>query len=399
MIKEKRYPILADKQNCTGCCGCVDICKVDAITPFEDKDGHMYVRVDSSKCVGCLKCENFCSSFRSDYGNNKLLESEIFAGWAKDEQLRYNGTSGGVFAALAKAIIDSGGVVVGAFFDGRECVHTIIRKASEIYKLQGSKYVPSDTLGIYKRIEVELESHPVLFTGVGCQCAAVIEYFKCNKYRDRLITVDLVCGGLPSKHLIRKYIKNNGDIDSIVSFRTKDKYELRVNSGGKEVTAPYRALPLMGYMCEMTNRYTCYDCQFAYAHRKSDITIGDLWNLGMYQEERKKGVSIILIHSDVGIGLLRKSDVEMRSISWGDVLPTNPRLVYGTKRIFPPRKHLAEFSERLTYCEFEKLYSNNIGVSDFKWMPFKIYRFICNKYDKLVEKSKIKKILHESNMD
>ena len=58
---------------------------------------------------------------------------------------------------------------------------------------------------IYKKIEERICNGLVLFTGTGCQCAGVIAYFRNNKYKNNLITLDLVCGGYPSKILIDKF--------------------------------------------------------------------------------------------------------------------------------------------------------------------------------------------------
>jgi formate hydrogenlyase subunit 6/NADH:ubiquinone oxidoreductase subunit I len=54
----------------------------------------------------------------------------------------------------------------------------------------------------------------------------------------------------------------------------------------------------------------CYHCQFKGIDRKSDITLGDFWGIRNFhkleEEQIKKGVSIILTHSDIGEKWLEK---------------------------------------------------------------------------------------------
>ena len=82
--------------------------------------------------------------------------------------------------------------------------------------------------GIYKIIEQNIDKGIVLFSGVGCQCAGVLAYFEKHRSKNNLYTVDLVCGGAPSRLLLDKFYEHYPDIERIVSFREKDKYVLKV---------------------------------------------------------------------------------------------------------------------------------------------------------------------------
>ena len=74
-----------------------------------------------------------------------------------------------------------------------------------MHKLQGSKYVQSDLSGIYSRVKSELKSgRNVLFSGTGCQVAGLRSFL--GKDFDNLITVDIVCHGVPSPKLFEKYL-------------------------------------------------------------------------------------------------------------------------------------------------------------------------------------------------
>lgn len=396
-INKNNIPQLASKKDCTACLACVSSCPQKAIAPYLDSDGHVYVKIDKEKCIGCKRCEVVCKNSRNCYGNNNLFESKIYAAWAENEDIRKNSTSGGIFAALAKRVIERGGKVVGAHLENRECKHIIISKVEDIIKLQGSKYLSSSMHEIYEKIEKELSKGLVLFSGTGCQCAGVIAYFQNKKYKDNLITVDIVCGGYPSRILIDKFYENNNDVDEIISFRSKDKYMLKVLKNNKIVDIKEKNLPLHGFNCELTNRYNCYNCQFAKAHRKTDITIGDLWNYNILKEEHSKGISTVIVHSKIGEELLLDSDIILRSIKWEDSINYCKRIVWGKTPIFLPRKKLSKKSEKMSYNRFKKLYCIDMKISDIDLFVFRLYRFAIMKTNKMFSNIYIKYILSKNN--
>lgn len=375
-------PILADKKLCTGCMACVDVCPVQAIMKSLNPDGHYYVTVSEKKCIGCKKCENICNTIQKGNGDANFELSQVFAGWAQNDKLRKNATSGGVFAAMAAQFIRNGGKVVGACFDGKKCSYKIIDKVDDIEILQGSKYMYCDPEGIFKQIENVLAVSPVLFAGIGCHVAAIISFFEKSKYKERLFTIDIICGGVPSLHLVNSYFMHNPDIQRIVSFRTKERYELKVETNNKVVTRNAKDLPLGGFSCELTNRYSCYDCSFCNPHRKCDITIGDLWNRELFTEERENGISSVVVHSEKGRQLLDSSEIMIYAIKWTEVLYTNSRLIYGKRRIRFPRRILACAFKHLPYRTLEKMYATKIEKYDILWMVYRILRVIANRVDR-----------------
>ena len=393
---EKNIPQLASKKECTGCLACIASCPKGALASYMDEDGHVYVDINKEKCIRCKKCEMVCKNSRNCFGTNNLFESKIYAAWINDNIIRKTSTSGGVFAAIAKNVIEKGGVVVGSSLENRKCKHILISKVEDIIKLQGSKYLSSSMDGIYQKIEKKLSEGLVLFTGTGCQCAGVLSYFKNSKYKNNLITLDLVCGGYPSKILIDKFYEQHNDIDKIVSFRSKDKYILKVLKDGKVVEFKEKNLPLHGFNCELTNRYSCYNCKFAKAHRKTDITIGDLWNYNIFKEEHSRGISTIIVHSKVGEELLVNSDVNIENIEWSDSINYCRRIVWGKTPIFHARKVLTRNSRKMKINRFEKLYCMNMQIKDIDLFAFKIYRFIIRKINVFISKVYIKYILNKN---
>lgn len=319
---------------CTGCMVCVDACPKQAVSSIYNDEGHLSYKINRSLCIECGLCEKVCPvSSEYEYGNNNLNASQPFAAWAKDDRLRSGSTSGGVFAALAYNILSQNGVVVGAYLNHNEVKHVLIEDIKDIVKLQGSKYTQSNPEGTYKRVKQYLqEGRIVLYSGLGCQISGLLSYLGGKTFSDNLFTVDLVCGGVPSRFLIDSYLKENPAVSEIVSFRNKSKYELKViDKEGSVYSVPksQRPLPLCGFYTELTNRYACYDCHFTGAHRKSDLTIGDLWGDKKYPYEHQRGTSLVIAHTPKGHTLLNESPIHCYQAEWKDVLPFNPRIVYG----------------------------------------------------------------------
>ena len=144
---------LLNKNNCTGCKSCGDVCPVDAIRFYDEADGFWYPTINHDKCVKCGLCANKCPSLNSVDSLEKCV-IKCYGVKAKNEEIRYNSTSGGFFSVLAEKWIDYGGTVVGAEYDDSNLVfHSIAFDKKDISKLRQSKYVQSDTQGIYKKVK------------------------------------------------------------------------------------------------------------------------------------------------------------------------------------------------------------------------------------------------------
>ena len=379
LLKEKPLPQLASEYECTGCLACENTCPKQAIDHYLAEDGHVYVKVDSEKCVGCLKCQHVCEKSRLCCGENDLSASELYAAWAENDVDRANATSGGVFASFARTILKAGGCVIGAELNGFECKHVVIYDEKDIYRLQGSKYMASSMEDVYDILKKELPNRDVLFAGLGCQCAGVLAFLPEIRTAHKLYTIDLVCGGIPSKLLIDRFREEYPDVTGIVSFRTKDKYELRVQTESGEKVLSEKSLPLHGFNCGMTNRYSCYNCQFAKANRRTDITIGDLWDYTILPHEHKNGISMVIVHSENGMNMINKSSVVIDRIEWKGALLHNKRTVCGQQHIYFPRKKLNQFFNNMSHQKFKKLYTITMNVADVDLFIFRLYRYFREK--------------------
>ena len=272
---------LAIGKKCTGCSACADACPIDAIRMKRDFEGFAYPSVNDEECIKCGKCAKVCPV--ANLCRTTPISS-MFAVFSNDEILRMNSSSGGVFAACAKHVIEQGGVAVGAAIDQYGHVaHRLVSSAKDVGLLQKSKYVQSDALGIYRQVKQKLEcGNRVLFSGCPCQVAGLLSFL--GKDYPNLVTMDLICHGVPSQGVWEDHVfeLTDGNPATSISFRRKDATarttfsvdvvsQNRTYKGRDEYDDPYMALFVAG----AANRESCYVCPYANNERVGDLTIGD----------------------------------------------------------------------------------------------------------------------------
>lgn len=396
---KRRKPHLAKYEECTGCMACVDSCLQLALQNSLNEEGHIVPVVDDSKCISCGLCEKTCPVVsKINYSSSPLAKA--YAAWAKDNELRKRSATAGAFAALAQRILSEGGYVCGAAnVDGFHVKHICIDKTEDLHLLQGSKYTQSDTRGIYQTVYKHLKAgDTILFSGTGCQIAGLYGFLRRRKYNGTLYSVDLICGGVPSRLLIDKFIENEPyQIKRIISFRSKDngwspkgfKYNLKVEDieGHVHDLTGRRNLITTGFACEMTNRYSCYQCQFAGVNRLSDFTIGDYWGVKDYPEQHYNGVSVIIAHNDKAENFLQTCNryIETKRTDVSDVLAHNKRLAMTKDKryLLPERKYLTFAFRMISYKTLCKIYAFDFENKS-PWMLYKVYRVLASKLLRLL---------------
>lgn len=303
-------PELAKKEKCTGCAACFNKCPFEAIYMKADYTGFLYPVIDNMKCTNCNGCEIACPVL-----NNVLSKSNqqrAYIAQNKDNDIRIQSTSGGVFTAIASETIKRGGVVFGASFDDNYYVkHTVEDNINNLQKYRNSKYVQSEIGHCYKIAEEYLKQKIlVCFSGTPCQIQGLKKYL--SKDYDNLITVDFMCRAVPSPKVFHKYLlqmENKYPSIKKVVFRDKargysystlsfyDSSNKNLYRGGSEYDQWLRIF-FEGYC----NRESCYKCQFQTGSRVSDFTLWDCWGTSKYAPEfdDNKGTTNIIVWTKKG---------------------------------------------------------------------------------------------------
>lgn len=323
---------ITDKSKCCGCTACVNACPVQCIVMRRDRDeGFDYPVANPDICIGCGKCESVCPVLAPAEPSTPLAAYAV-----RFEEFVDGSSSGGVFPALAKAVIDEGGVVFGAVMEPDLTVgHTEAETMDEVQRMRGSKYVQSDLYSVFFDVKEYIKSgRKVLFTGTPCQVAGLHKYL--GGKSDRLVTVDIACHGVPGPGLWEMYVKalgkRAGSEITAADFRDKSKGWRRygfktVSTSGTSTSVrasedPYMAL----FMQDMTLRPSCYNCPAKGGRSCSDLTVADLWSVARTapQINDDRGASGVLVNTHAGIELLEKTKPEYRlELSPDEVMSDN----------------------------------------------------------------------------
>ena len=278
---------LKSEKECTGCLSCVAVCPKDAVSTTYSDFGYRIPVVDNSKCVNCGLCARVC---RVALTQPKFSTKDAYIAYNTNDDMRLKSASGGVFSCLASAILENGGVVVGAnlsFVSGMATVkHIAVTKKEDLKLLLGSKYVESDCSSVYRAIEDHLKKDKiVLFCGTSCQIKALYRYMDVRHISMKaLYTVDLICHGVPGIKLLQDYLGEtnfNRENISDLKFRTKNNgvityqfSEITDNSGEKTISASHSSYYDLFLHCD-SYRDQCYHCEYANDDKPGNITIGD----------------------------------------------------------------------------------------------------------------------------
>lgn len=249
-------------------------------------------------------------------------KSIVYGARIIDKTILKSSTSGGVFSPISDLIIKNDGLVCGAVYSSDYKVKHVISASPEVRnEMRMAKYVQSNMGDIISKILKHLEEGKiVLFSGTPCQVAAVKNVVSARHLEKKLVTIDIICHGVPSPKLFKEHIdmieKKYGAIKSYI-FRDKQK-----GWRGQNVTiitesgiVPDKDAKLYSslYFNSLIIRPSCYKCPFASVHREGDITIGDYW--GILKENKRTndnlGISQIMLNTQKGVRIFDEIKQEL----------------------------------------------------------------------------------------
>lgn len=346
-------------QVCCGCTACLSVCPKQCISMKQDKEGFLYPTVDENLCINCESCVKTCP-FHAPYDSHKPIAT--YAAYNKDETVRMQSSSGGVFSLLATKIIQEGGVVFGAKYTSDWQVEIVPAKTmDELEAFRGSKYFQANVGTSFRQAKQYLkEDRKVLFSGTPCQVAGLRHYLR--RDYDNLLCVDFVCHGVPSPKVWNLYLREVTEADrkvvKDVKFRDKPNgwkrynFTLDYQEDDKEYSiSSYNGENhfMRAFLSDMILRLSCYSCQAKSGRSHSDITIGDYWGINNVHPEMDddKGTSLIMIHTDKGVDYLNLSQLVYTKSTYESGLRHNPAIEGSAVE----HRHRLDFFDRIDSSE------------------------------------------------
>lgn len=363
---------ICDIQKCTGCMVCYNVCNNRAISMIPDNEGFLRPNIDASLCVNCGLCNKLCPVVAEP--NRFPTTKNVYSGWSLDNDTRLSSSSGGAFTEIANWVLDRGGVVFGcALSNNLTAQHIYVENKEELTLLKQSKYVQSNIGKSYKEAKRFLDlNRLVLYSGTPCQIGGLKVFLRKNY--ENLITVDIICHGVPSPMVFEDYkywLMQKNQIEKIENIKFRDKkfswfnFNMSIswnNQNGEEQTyigTYYKDAYIRGFLRDFFLRPSCHSCQYTSTSRVGDFTIADWWgykrNSKMDKDFLAKGVSLIMANSEKAMKIIPQLNMYLINRSMEEALTTNPCL-----------QHPFEVPEnRKAFWDFYKGHSFDEVVKEF----------------------------------
>ena len=307
------------RKDCTGCSACMSVCPQQCIIMELDEEGFYKPHIQKENCIPCGMCDEVCPVFEVKF---QKYSQKAFSCQALDREKLLKATSGGVFGLLADEMFKCDGLVFGAVYDDNmKVIHSCAKDASDIDKMNGSKYVQSDVGQTFAEVRKLLEEgKKVLYSGVPCQIAGLLNTVGNHS---NLVTIDVPCYGVPNSKLFSQFINYLGDKydGKVIDFKFRDKHKygfshttvitvMKKDGSIETITEKdYRKIPYH-YAFGKRDCFAehCYDCKYTQSQRVSDITLGSFWGVNKISSsyDITKGVSMVLCNSQKGEQLFSK---------------------------------------------------------------------------------------------
>ncbi len=323
----------------------------------------------------------------ADYDYRIGYYEQFFALKSTNERVCAQASSGGVMTTLPMVLLQKGlvdGVVATTYrYEGTlvEPETLIVTKAEDLYKCQGSKYMPIPTLQVLEK--VKRFQGKVAYIGTPCQIAAIRNIQQDDAVLKEKIAycIGNFCGGFRDLREQRALI-NKAGVTHLTHFQYRGNGQpgyMRIVGDGKEWKYPY---PNYGKLTGYLKKYRCRVCVDATAEL-ADIACGDAW----IPEYRNKGWSLVIVRNKallpvieemVSQGLLTKEAVTLDQLTAsqrGNLTSKKERYLSWRKLFKLLRKPLPEYDGGWNeHCKYSTAFEAKVYCSEiFKYIMYKLH--------------------------
>lgn len=318
---------------CYGCSACMNKCPLKCISMEINDFGELRPVINKNICIDCKKCEDVCPSLHKPIFSFPM---SAYALTIKDMKKKKDCASGGAARIFYLEALQRDYIVFGCDFDANMILHMHSASFKEdIDGFMNSKYTYCRMDNTFNEIaKLLLHNKKVLFIGTSCQVDA-LNVFLGKRNTSNLITIDLICHGVPPEKYFLDYLKIQQDkisskIDNVL-FRGRTKkndFFIQIFSNEKLVYKKYAREDLFfsGYVNCAIFEEKCYTCRYASKNRISDITIGDYYGRRSIEGEK---ISAVLINTQKGndfFKCINNNDILLEKVDLNEIFNSNEQL-------------------------------------------------------------------------
>jgi coenzyme F420 hydrogenase subunit beta len=311
----------------------------------------------TAQCASCTDCLSICPGYRVDGdletgGRPKTQEGdhefgtalEIWEGSARDAEIRFRASSGGILTALALYCLECEGmeaVLHTGMDEEKPWLNKTVQSTTreELLARTGSRYAPSspcEGLG-----SIEQGTGPWVFIGKPCDTAAVAALRRKRPELDQKLGLVLTffCAGTPSTQgtldLIESLDVAASEVN-MVRYRGEGwpgRFKILYDGGTKEKSYSYRES--WGQLAGGYRPVRCHLCPDGLG-RVADIACGDAWD--KFEDDGEPGRSVVIVRTRRGQEILRRAMnagyVELKRVDQAAVLAAQPNLLSRRRLLF-----------------------------------------------------------------
>jgi coenzyme F420 hydrogenase subunit beta len=310
---------------CVGCGACAYICPEGKIYLVDRINDGIRPVLTNDECSGCDDCLKVCPGYQMVHSGISVNGSpaiimkewgsilEIWEGYAADDEIRYQGSSGGVASALALYCIEKEDMEsvlhVGADTSHPHANKTVFsRNRADLLSRTGSRYSPASPCDSLQLMETS--ARPCAFVGKPCDISGLRKAQGLRPELDKKtgIAIGIFCAGTPSTQgtldLLDKCHMNPRDVEEI-RYRGKGwpgMATVRLKGDAKP-SYQFSYKESWGFM-QKYRPYRCYLCPDG-TSEFADISCGDPWYRQIKEDE--KGYSLVIVRTERGRTILHNA--------------------------------------------------------------------------------------------
>lgn len=277
--------------------------------------------LDAGRCSGCNECLKVCPGYETAYDGN-LLDGlvtsskewgcilEIWEGYARDAEIRFQGSSGGIASALALYCLEKERMA-GVLHAGPDKTRPYKNKTAfsqnraDILSRTGSRYSPASPCdGLH---QIEAAARECVFMGKPCDVAALRKAQRLRPELDKKtgVAIGIFCAGTPS---------TQGTLDLLNQFHISPEEVQEIRYRGKgwpgmatvtlkgEKTPSHQVSYKQSWgFVQKYRPFRCYLCPDG-TSEFADISCGDPWYRRI--KEGEQGHSLVLVRTERGRRIL-----------------------------------------------------------------------------------------------